>query len=144
MDVNFSNIKSYLDNKEENIFIKAFYYSVLISVLLIFVVVFSSCQKKDLYYENVFYVENNEITLIIPINELELVLNNSKMIIYNKTYQYQIDDINIVSDNGISYKIKIKFNCNDFEYSDAIFEYKILLKEESILQYIVRIIKGEW
>ena len=34
-------------------------------------------------------------------------------------------------------------DCNKFNYTDTLFEYKILLKEESILRYIVRIIIGE-
>lgn len=143
MNINFLNIKSYLENKEENIFIKAFYYSVFIGVLLILVVVFSSYKKKDLYYENVLYVENNDIILTIPINELELIINNNKIIIYEKQYLYKIDDIVIVNDNSLYYKIKIKLNYDSFNYSNVILDYKILLRKESILSYIVRIIKGE-
>lgn len=143
LNINFMNIKEYLDNKEENIFIKSFYYSIIIGVLLILVVVFSSYKKKDLYYENILYVKDNNIILTIPIEELELIVNNNKMIIYDKTYLYKIEDIDTVNNDNLCYQVRIKFNYNDFNYSNVFFEYKILLKEESILRYIVRIIKGE-
>ena len=144
MNVDFVDIKSYIENKEQNIFIKAFIYSLIIGVLLIFVVVFSSYKKKNLYYKNVLYIENEQITLTIPMNELELIMNNNKMIIYNKIYLYKIEDIVLVNDESCYYKVKISFNSNsnNFLYSNAVFEYKILLKEESILRYIVRVIKG--
>jgi len=148
MNISFMNIKSYLDNKEENIFIKSFYYSVIIGVLLILIIVFSSYKKKDLYYENVLYIKDNNIILTIPINELELIVNNKKLIIYENEYFYKILDIELVNKGEMYYQIKINLKGNNldynkFNYTDALFEYKILLKEESILRYIVRIIIGE-
>ena len=142
MNVDFINIKSYLENKEENIYIKMFYYSIIVGVLLIFAIVFSSCKKKNIYYENILYMKDNYVILSIDYNELEPIINKEKVIIIdNKKYNYVIKEINIL-DSNLVYQVKIDIKNNKELYENVFYKYKILLKEESLLNYIVRVIKG--
>lgn len=136
----FINIRTYLENKDENVFTKSFYYSSIVGVLLILVVVFSSCQKKNTYYKDVLYIENNDIILTIKYDKLEHIVSNNEIIIYDKTYTYRIDSISI--NNNMEYKIKILLNYNNL-YNNVFLDYRILLNEESIWNYIVRVLKGE-
>lgn len=143
MNIDFVDIRSYLENKDEKIYIKVFLYSVIISVLLILVIVYSSCKKKDLFYENVLYVKNDEIILMINYEELEHITKNNQIIINDIKYNYLIKEIELSNSNNLYYEIKIFLNGSDFRYNNIYLKYKILLKEESILKYIVRVLKGE-
>ncbi len=143
MNIEFINLKSYLESRERNIFIDAFWYSVIIGVLLILVVLFSSLKKKDVYYENTLYVENNEVILIVDYEKLELITNNREIIINERSYYYQVKDISILSDNNLYYQIKILIDNYQNNFNNVILKYKILLREENILKYIVSVIKGE-
>lgn len=143
MNVDYVEIKEYLKNKEENIYLRTFVYSVIISVLLILVIVFSSYKKKDLYYEDVLYLKDGMIVLMINYENLEYITSNKQLIINNKKYNYLIKEIDISESNNLYYEVKMVINMNDFKYQNVYYQYKILLKEESILKYIVRVLKGE-
>lgn len=142
MNIDFENIKSYLENKEENIYLKMFYYSIIIGVLLILVVIYSSYKKKDVYYENVLYLKNNEVYLLVGYNELEHLTNSKSIIVNDKLYNYSIKDIDL-NENSLSYEVKIISGFLDIKYENVFYKYKVLLREESILKYIARIVKGE-
>ena len=142
MNIEFTKLKDFLQNKDENIYIKAFYYSAIIGILLILVVLYSCCKKKNLYYENTLYIENNEIILTINYDKLEYITDNNKIIINGNVYNYKVIDINIFNNGNIFYQIKISIN-SDIVLNDLILEYKIFLKEERVLEYIVRVLKGD-
>lgn len=142
MKVEFIELKSYLEHKEQNIFIKGFWYSIIISVLLILVILFSSCKKKNLYYENILFVENNAVFLTVNYNDFELINNNHKLIINNELYNYSIKNTSVINNGNLYYQFEISINEQFFDIDNGIFKYKILLQEESILKYLVRIVKG--
>lgn len=142
MNIDFININTYLENKEENVFIKSFYYSAIIGVLLILVIVISSYKKKNTYYENILYIENNEIVLTVKYNELERIINNKEIIINDKKYTYKINNIGI-NNGDMEYKINILLSDQNFLYNNVFTSYRILLNEESFWKYIVRTVKGE-
>ena len=142
MNIEFTKLKDFLQNKDENIYIKAFYYSAIIGILLILVVLYSCCKKKNLYYENTLYIENNEIILTINYDKLEYITDNNKIIINGNVYNYKVIDINIFNNGNIFYQIKISIN-SDVILNDIVLEYKIFIKEERVLEYIVRVLKGD-
>ena len=142
MNIEFTKLKDFLQNKDENIYIKAFYYSAIIGILLILVVLYSCCKKKNLYYENTLYIENNEIILTVNYDKLEYITDNNKIIINGNVYNYKVIDINIFNNGNIFYQIKISIN-SDVILNDIVLEYKIFIKEERVLEYIVRVLKGD-
>ena len=142
MNVEFINLKAYLEEKEKNIFIKSFWYSITIGVLLILVVLFISYEKKDLYYENILIIENNAVFLNVNYNDWELIKNNKEIIIGDKRYNYHIKNINFVNNGNLYYQIEILINDRFVNIEQGLLEYKIFLREESILKYLVRVVKG--
>jgi len=142
MAFDFIDIKTYLQNKSENIFLKGFWYSIIVSVLLIIIIFISSIMKKDLYYKDVLIIDDYSVYLIVNYTELDLINNNNKIIINEKTYSYYVDNVNLISDN-LHYQIKILINEPFYKFRYGSYEYKIFLQEESLLSSFVRVMKGE-
>lgn len=141
MNIDFINLKTYLENKEENVFIKGFCYSVIIGVLLILVIIFSCYQKKDLYYEDILFIDNSQLFFKINYQEIDKVLKNNEIIIHDNKYCYRVRNI-IFDNNSYNYQVSIILDDN-LLIDNGILDYKILIKEESILKYIVRVMKGD-
>lgn len=143
MNVEFNDIKDYLENKEDCIYLEAYWYSIIIGVLLILVVFISSCYKKNLYYKNILMIQNDMIILNIDYEDLGLIIDNNQIIIDDYSYDYQVLDVNILNASNLSCEIRIFIN-EYINFDNKVFyQYKILLKEESILEYLVRVVKGE-
>lgn len=141
MNIDYINIKTYLENKNENISLKAFWYSTIVGVLLILVIVFSCYQKKNLYYENILLIDNDKIILKINYQEIDKILANNKIIINGIEYNYRINNIQFNQDD-YNYKVNIILNVK-LLINNGILDYKIPFDEESILNYIVRVMKGD-
>lgn len=143
MNIEFTEINDYLENKEENIFIKAYWYSLIVGVLLILVVLIASFYKKNLYYENILLMESNEFVLTISYEDIGLIINNNQIIIGNDSYNYYVREVNILDSSNLTYQIRIFINGYSNYQSNIFYNYKILLRKETILEYLVRVLKGE-
>lgn len=120
---------------------KLFVYCSVVGFLLVLLIVIMCLLEKDLYYQNEIYIVNQKeaILYILP-NDLEIIKDNKFLIVNNKKYYYNIGDIKLISDKALYYQISLYID-NDL-LVDSFNSCKILLRNESLFRYIVRIIKG--
>lgn len=142
MNIDFVRINDYLENKDENVLVRGFVYSSIVGVLLILVIVLSSLKKRDVYYENILYYENNNIVLYVNYNELDNILNYCKLKVNNDEYSYYIKDINVIDLNNLKYQVFIGINRHNLR-ENVIYKYQILIKEESVLNYLIKVVRGD-
>lgn len=142
MNIDFITMDEYLEEKKEMFGNKVFYYSTIVGVLLIMLIVYCTIKNKDSFYENVFFVQNDRIVLLIDYNKLEHLISNNYLIYKEKKYYYSIKEINLIEENLI-YEVSILLNYNGKFYENVLYKYQIFICRENMLNYFGRIIKGE-
>lgn len=140
MNIESLDIKLFNKNNK-NIENKLFIYCSVVGFLLVLLIVIMCLLEKDLYYRNELYVINQKeaILYILP-NDLEIIKDNKFLIVNDKKYYYNINNIKSISDTALYYQINLYID-NDL-LVDSFNSCKILLRKESIFSYIVRIVKG--
>lgn len=120
---------------------KLFIYCSVVGFLLIFLAVIMCLSNKDLYYQNnVFIVNQKQAILYVMPNDLNIIKDNKFLVINNNKYYYEINKIDLISDKSLYYQINLYMK-NDL-LINSFSSYKILLRKESLLSYMLRIIKG--
>lgn len=120
---------------------KLFIYCSVVGFLLIFLAVIMCLSNKDLYYQNnVFIVNQKQAILYVMPNDLNIIKDNKFLVIDNNKYYYEINKIDLISDKSLYYQINLYMK-NDL-LINSFSSYKILLRKESLLSYMLRIIKG--
>ncbi len=131
------------DLKEKKLYWKTFIYSLISGILLIIIILLLNYLKKDIYYQNDLVFDNNVAITYVLKEDLKHLVNNHKMIMNNKEYLYKIDEVELINDINSGYLAKIKiYDANCFE-DDINFKYKVLVKKETLFNYLFRIIGGK-
>lgn len=100
------------------------------------------------YYNGVAIVEDdNKISTLVNVNDLDKVLNNGKMIIERTTFAYNVLDI---SNEFIEYgtdlfkKVVISIELDtSLNITNNYINYKIITGKDTIIKYVFKTIKGE-
>lgn len=113
-------------------------YTVIFLVILLINIFTLVLWKKDYYCENIInYIDNTNAVIVVAKNHFNYVNNSNKLWLNDGEFIYHIDKIEERDDN---YILNIHFD-NEIIIKTPV--YKVLLKKESLLEYIVRIIKGD-
>ena len=128
LDSLFNNDEIEIEKTNKKYLIKLIFLIVIIIALLII--------KKDNFYSDSFTIVENDITLLVDKNYVNIVKNNSKIMIDNIENEYSINKITS-SDNVYMISINLNTKINNIVNG----EYKIYLGKESLFDFIVRIIK---
>ena len=129
------NIFNDIDRKIFNI---AFKYNIIFLIVLLIVVFTLVLWKKDYYYENIInFIDNKSALIVVNKKNINMVNNNKTLLLNNMEIKYYIDKI---EERENDYILTIHFD-NDIVTKTPI--YKILLKKESLLEYVIRIIIGD-
>lgn len=100
------------------------------------------------YYSGYGILENNnEISILVDIKDLNKITSNEKIIIERTTFSYKvvsIDDVNIEYGTNIFKKLVIEVPIpNELNIENNYIEYKIITAKDTILNYVLQTIKGE-
>lgn len=140
MNIDTVEVKNYYKN-EINIEIKIFIYSLVVGFLLVCLIVLMNLLKKDMYYQNSLIINTNQSAIInVLLDDLNIIKNNNYLIIDNKKYYYNILDIELINDLNLYYQVNL--NLNSDLLVNSINSCKILVRKESLFNYIIRIVKG--
>lgn len=123
---------------DREIYNSTFKYNCVFFIILLIIIFTLILWKKDHYYENsISFTTSKNALIIVDKDYLNIINNKSKILLNNIEIKYNIDKIeekekycilNIHFDNEINIKTPV---------------YKILLEKESLLKYIIRVIKGD-
>ena len=113
------------------------------SCILIILLIIISTKKYSTYYNTISLVNklDNKYNLVIYTNTTNLkeITDKNKIYINDKTYIYNIKEINIISPDNIEVLVEIK------KYKDIdnnIIEVKFLKESKELYKYITYLIKG--
>ena len=94
--------------------------------------------KKDYYYANSISINCNMGTIVVEKNRINDIKEINRMNLGNMIVNYNIEKIQEIED---IYLVDVSFN-EEIEINTNI--YKIVLFKENILEYIIRIMKGDF
>lgn len=141
MNVDNIEIVSYDKNSKVSLELKVFLCSLVVGFLLVCLVVVMNLLKKDLYYQNnLIIISNHNVMFNVLKDDLDIIKDNSYLIIDNKKYYYHISSIELVNDINVYYRVNLDLDNNLLV--NSINSFRILIREESLFNYIVRIVRG--
>lgn len=132
-------------DREPNIVIKVFIYFLIVFVILL--IYLSNRLSYTSYYSNnsyiTFVLDDYYLKMDIPVNKLDLIINNNKIILDDRVYSYQIHSLEIGQSMN-SQVIYLKIYDLDLSYKINNYIVKVMIKEreEKILNYLKEVIYG--
>ena len=115
------------------------YLVVSIFIIIIISIVIFSNNYYD-YYEGYATYKEQKLVSIISIYKLNLLTDNNEISIGGTTFTYKIDRID---DYVEGYKV-VYLDVNDYKDVDNDYiEFKIIVGKDTILNYLIKTIKGE-
>lgn len=111
-------------------------YAILFTIGFLLIMLLLIFLKKYSFYKNIIMFDNNEITLFVDKEHVDVIKNGSEIMVDNVNYNYNIEKI---EENNDLYLITITF---PYEVKLNEKYYKIFIKKESFLNYFIRIIGG--
>ena len=129
---------SVFNNIDRKVFNITFKYNVIFLSILLIVIFTLILWKKDYYIKNIInFIDSKSALIIVDKDNFNIVNKSNKLWLNNGEFTYYIDK---VDEKENDYILNIHFD-NEIVVRTPI--YKILLKKESLLEYIIRIIKGD-
>lgn len=114
-----------------------FKYNVVFAIILLIIVFSLLFIKKKYYYQNIINFKDNKNAILIVNNEnIEIVKKHNELIFNNLSMKYYIDNI---EENDNNYLVSVHFDIG-INIQDNV--YKILLYDETLIKYIIRVIGG--
>jgi len=124
-----------------------FTWLILFAFIILGVILINQTFKLTDYYKTSGIVKYNKLNLLVPINELKIIADNSNIYIGSDKYTYEIDRIGyeIINEQNNFYKeVMIKVNLNDRDFIDnAVVEVRFVVEEMTIFEYIINLVRGK-
>ena len=115
-------------------------WSIIISFIIISLIGINKFVHFNHYYLCQGVVKNGYISIYVPIDSMENIVNKNKVYINNKIYTYSIKTIKEeVLDSNLIYYQNILIDIND----KMVVDVKFILSEKTIFKYVTNFIKGE-
>lgn len=123
---------------------------IIIVVVLIFIltiIIFKKDRFTIYYRNNMFYLENKFVTFV-ELKDLPSFTKNEELLIENDIYIYEIVEISKETRQDFDKLYKeVKFDIKDtkelLKKENNYYNYNIILKKESFISYIFRVIMEE-
>lgn len=141
--MNYIDSEIILNRKIKDI---VYVYVIIIIIIVLSLIILSMLFNYKTYYKIkgiIIYENNNYYTkLYIPLDDIKYIVNNNFVIIDNKKYQYQVDNINseYLTDNSNSYQIiTLLINIpSKYKLSNLTLNLKFIKENKKIINYIIR------
>lgn len=141
MDINYVNMEELREIADDKLDIRVFLSHFFIILFLSLIIVLMFYCKKNMYYEsNLLVTNDNEVMLKSNFEKVEKIINREEIIINDKTISYQVKKVMVDSD--YNYLVYLDINLGQLNIINALLPGKILLKEENLINYFIRVIKG--
>ena len=115
----------------------SFKYNIVFASLTIVIIFTLLFIKKTYYYQNIIqFKDNQNATITVIKSDADIIKNHNILIFNNLSMKYNIDKIEEMDD---VYLFSIHFDMGVSIKSNI---YTILLYEESLFKYVIRIIGG--
>lgn len=114
-------------------------YAIWVLVLFLIAVFFLLYQKKNIYYKNIIYKENNLVYVLIDYQNIKKLFNNNELYLNDILYKYQIREFMLDTELHL-YKVGLNLDKDLINNS----EYKIFINKESYLNYLIKEIGGSY
>ena len=123
-------------------------YIVVVSILICTLFLFAIFNRnlEDYYFVDSKVIDG-KLSLLVDYNQLDKIVNNSKLIIDKNTFTYKVDKINDYNIDSLPLKeivIVVKGINKELLIENNILHLKIVTNKTSIFRYLINIIKGEW
>jgi predicted RND superfamily exporter protein len=112
-------------------------HMVIVMFLALVIMIMLFTIKKDHYYVNTITKVGDEYVLVVEKDKLNNILGKNKITINNKEMNFSINKKEVLEEVSFLY-IKIENNIEIKQNST----YKIHLGKESLIEYIIRIVKN--
>ena len=141
MDINYVNMEELREIMDDKLDIGVFLSHFFIILFLSLIIVLMFYCKKNMYYEsNLLVTNDNEVMLKSNFEKVEKIINREEIIINDKTISYQVKKVMVDSD--YNYLVYLDINLGQLNIINALLPGKILLKEENLINYFIRVIRG--
>ncbi len=122
-------------------------YLIVVAILLstLFLFVLFNKGFSD-YFLVTSKVKNNKVIIVVEDEKLEKIVNSQNLIIGKDTFTYKVEEINDYIYENILLKevtIEIKDLNEDKKIENNILKLKIITGKTNILNYLIKLIKGE-
>ena len=136
-----------MNNRIENLFNKDYTlvhdntlkYGITCLIIGIIIVILLFLINKECFYSNtISFIDKNRAYLIVKKDKMSNITNNKTIMLNNINYEY---DVIKVEEKEDLFLVEIIFKINELNINTN--KYSIKLSDESIMNYILRIMKGE-
>lgn len=129
-------------NELINIKYHLYHIFIIITAIVIIITIYILNIKIYSAYNTKGFIKNNKLVLNIPIENSEVIINGEYLVIEDKKYNYEIENISeILLSNNINYQEVILNLKNDFK-ENSIIETTIYYDKEKVATKIKKIISG--
>lgn len=140
MNVELMKLNDY-QKQDRNLENKIFVYCFIVGMFIVLLLLALNLVQKDLYYQNdLLVLDDNRVVTRILVRDLVILQGSDNLWINGKKYYYSIIGGDILEDPMYS---KVILSIHNDLLVNSFNHYKILLKKESLLDYFIRVIKGE-
>lgn len=129
-------------NELINIKYHLYHIFIIITAIVIIITIYILNIKIYSAYNTKGFIKNSKLVLNIPIENSEVIINGEYLVIEDKKYNYEIENISeILLSNNINYQEIILNLKNDFK-ENSIIETTIYYDKEKVATKIKKIISG--
>ena len=140
------DINNYLLKYQRKIPKILFIWFIFFTFIIIVLIIINHCFKFHSYYQVQGVVKNNLLSIYVLVDDLKDITSNHTLYIEKDKYKYTIDSIKeeIVSNNNLFYKeVLLDIDLKDKNFIDNnIVKVKFIVKEMTILEYMIDLIRG--
>lgn len=122
-------------------------WMMILTFIIISLIIINQVVTIKNYYLTEGIIQDKSISIYVLVKDLDKVVDNNNLYINNKKYSYKVKEINkeiITSDTNFYKEVILSVNL-DYKLliDNNIIELKFIVKEMTIFEYIIDLIKGE-
>ena len=141
------SIENYLLEYQRKIPNILFLWMMILTFIIISLVIINQTVTIKNYYSKEALIKDKNVSIYVLLKDLDKVVDNNYLYVKNKKYSYKIKEIGneIITDNTSFYKeVILSVNIDNRVLIDNnIIEVGFIVKEMTIFEYIIDLIKGE-
>ena len=121
-----------------------FNFVIILLAVLSFLLLILFNFSFECYYKNSAIYNDNELSLVVKVEDLSYILDNSIIVINDKNYKYKVKKLEPIMINGSNYTQNVIINIYGFESANNnVIELKILYDTKTGFKIIKDFILGK-
>ena len=136
------NLFDYNELDDRQLYKRSIGSSFIVAFFIVCLIIFLIIYQKKMYYESELVIDNNYAITYILKEDLHYLTKNHSIEINKNNYFYKIDEIELINEARVGYLVKMKIYSLDNYQKETSLNYRVLVKEESLFNYLFRVIGG--